>query len=594
METFKPLSLSIKELFGDVKALYKIPTYQRPYKWEDEQVDKLWQDMWEAFENGEKNYFLGSIITALPREKSSYHDVVDGQQRLTTLMILFCAFRNIYPEINKNGSDEDLDNVDITVLENSIFYNSKSERLKLFTHEQHRSDFESLIIHNKENIDNKKKPYKKDIKNDEEPKFKFINTYLIFKEKIKAISEEEAGEFLNYIFNQVILIRIDCSTREFAIKLFQVLNDRGMDLTSADLIKSYLLEKILKKYAGEENSDRELRDEKEKQFMADWRYCEQTIKDLEGTSLNDMFIIYEYMLLAANPKLSLVDELQEKFKEEDANDIIAKFKKFIDLYKNEIYNREDKLLYSFWYIRWNMYWRSILLTALMEEYSEYKRLQIALRRFYYLYWIAGKTLTQIKQTSFNLIKWIKEGESIGTIEDNLNKKLEEDRIIQLALNNLKEDIYQEHWCKPLLILLEYNNSDSSTPSFIELNQHLHVEHILPKEYAKYKEWNHIKPITAKQWMNTAGNITLLSGSKNIEASNNPFEIKMSVYRGKGKYDDKDTKITAFKITQNIISDYERGTFDKIWNEEAIIKRWNWFCDEVGQILDFDTSEIKVL
>ena len=50
--------------------------------------------------------------------------------------------------------------------------------------------------------------------------------------------------------------------REFAIKLFQVLNDRGMDLTSADLIKSYLLEKILKKYSGED--DVEMRDEKEK------------------------------------------------------------------------------------------------------------------------------------------------------------------------------------------------------------------------------------------------------------------------------------------------------------------------------------------
>ncbi|MCU7569072.1 hypothetical protein OKE68_09560, partial [Riemerella anatipestifer] len=158
------------------------------------------------------------------------------------------------------------------------------------------------------------------------------------------------------------------------------------------------------------------------------------------------------------------------------------------------YNKEDKLLYSFWYIRWNMYWRSILLTALMKEYPEYRRLQLALRRFYYLYWIAGKTLTQIKQTSFNLIKWVKDGSPIEEIEDNLNKKLEEDRIVQQALSNLKEDIYQEYWCKPLLILMEYNNSDNSNPSFIELNQYLHVEHILPKEYSKLPNGNILNQI----------------------------------------------------------------------------------------------------
>ena len=105
-EPFKPLSLSIGELFGNKDALYKIPQYQRPYKWEDEQVDKLWDDIYDAFENREDNYFLGSIITAKPRdnEKSAYVDVVDGQQRLTTLMILFCVIRDLFPEINKENS----------------------------------------------------------------------------------------------------------------------------------------------------------------------------------------------------------------------------------------------------------------------------------------------------------------------------------------------------------------------------------------------------------------------------------------------------------------------------------------------------------
>ena len=102
-EPFKPLSLTVGELYGNKDSLYKIPQYQRPYKWEDEHVYKLWDDIYEAWEIEEPNYFLGSIITAKPRddEKSAYVDVVDGQQRLTTLMILFCVLRDLAKQAHK-------------------------------------------------------------------------------------------------------------------------------------------------------------------------------------------------------------------------------------------------------------------------------------------------------------------------------------------------------------------------------------------------------------------------------------------------------------------------------------------------------------
>ena len=247
-EPFKPLSLSILELFGNADSLYKIPQYQRPYKWEDEQVDQLWDDVYEAFQNEEANYFLGSIITAKPRddEKSAYVDVVDGQQRLTTLMIMFCVVRDLCPDINARNIDENPFAVDIDTIHASIALHGKTNRLKLYTHRQHQSDFEELIL--KGNILEVKKPYKYQIRSDEEPKYKFINTACIFREKLKELGEDGSEEFINYLFNQVKIIRIDCKNRDFAIKLFQVLNARGMDLTAADLIKSFLLEKLYSKY----------------------------------------------------------------------------------------------------------------------------------------------------------------------------------------------------------------------------------------------------------------------------------------------------------------------------------------------------------
>lgn len=589
-EPFKPLSLTIGELYGNKDSLYKIPQYQRPYKWEDEQVYKLWDDIYEAWESDESNYFLGSIITAKPRddERSAYADVVDGQQRLTTLMILFCVLRDLYPTINQDAVEENPFAVDMDTINSSIALHGKSKRLKLNTHAAHQSDFEKLII-NGNTLENKK-PYKYQVRTDEEPKYKFINTALIFKEKLEELGEERAAEFINFLFNQVKIIRIDCKNREFAIKLFQVLNDRGMDLTAADLIKSFLIEKLYKKYDGDSDTAKQ----KENQFISDWREMEQNIKDLD-ISLNELFIIYEYFTLGQNPKKSLYEELQTIFKDKDPNEVISDIKEFAYAYKSKIWDSKNKALYSFWYIRWSMYWKAILLTAYHTNYSDIDSVILELRRFYYLYWIGGKTLSQIKQTSFNLIKWIKEKKSIEEIRKELNQKLEIDKIEELTLNGLSDTYASSSaWCKPLLLLIEYNTTDHSAPAFIELNNELHLEHIIPREYKKFKEWSHVTEDVKNKWLETFGNLTLLSGTKNIEASNNPFDVKMEVYKGKGKYEQKNEKITAFKITQSIVSDYENEKYDKKWTQKSAIDRWNWFINEVSELLDINTKSLKII
>ncbi len=585
-EAFKPKSLTIKELFTNADSKYKIPQYQRPYKWEDEQIERLWDDIYESYENGEENYFLGSIITAKPRdnENSSYLDVVDGQQRLTTLTILLCVIRDMFPNLNKTSEDENA--IRPEVINFSIADFGSLQRLKLYTHAQHRSDFENEV--QKGNTLTLTKPYKYLIRTDEEPKYKFINTACIFREKLEKLGNEGVEKLVNYLFNKVQIIRIDCSNREFAIKLFQVLNDRGMDLTAADLLKSFLLQKLY----DTNSEDPEFSKIQEESFISDWREMEQTIKTSD-INLNELFIMYEYYLLGANPKKSLFDELQKKFKGENPTNIIADLKDFALNYYKEIYEMDDKVLYSFQYIRWNMYWKSIILTAIHTDYAYYQELKILLRRFYYLYWIAGKTLSQIKQTSFNIIKWIKDKQDIEFIETELNTKLDSDKIIELVKRYLtSEQVASEPWIKPLLLLMEYNVTDDSKLSFIPLNKDVHLEHILPVKFERFKEWNHITIEESVKWLNSVGNLTLLSGAKNIEASNNPFNVKMEVYKGKGKYNAKKEKITAFLITQQIVHDYENEKFKGQWTKEAIENRWKWFFGELQELLDVDFSEEK--
>ena len=581
-DVFTPLSLTVSQVFINGDPLYKIPNYQRPYSWTDEQVDRLWDDLYTAYQNNiedkeiDANYFLGSLIVV--PQGNGFEDVVDGQQRLTTMMILFNVVKSLFPTINQNVDAIDNPNViKMGKINNCIKNTNDVSRLRLYTHESHQNDFDNYVLSNAD-FSKLTKPTKREIQN--APKFRFINTAFIFCDKLsKMRSEEDAGNFINYLFNQVKIIKISCSNRAFAIKLFQVLNDRGLDLSAADLIKSILLASLKD-------------DVKHGAFVADWQASEQLAENLD-VSLADLFTFYEYYLLGKNPKKSLVDELENQFQGKDANKIISDFKSFVSTYDKEIYDETgDKVIYSFWYLTWAAYWKTILLTALHSNYSDTEKLKISLRRFYYLNWISGRTLSAIKQTSFNVIGAIKDKKTIAEIDLIFETKLKSDKVIAGVLRNLSGNIYFESWVKPLFIMVEYNQTDTEFATWIGWDRYLQLEHIMPQTFAKKDEWNHIKPDIGSSYLHTAGNLTLLSSKKNIEAQNYSFVDKINIYQGLGKKQNKTDGITSFRICQKIVDDYNAKKYNKEWTEQAMKDRYNWFIKEIGTILNINTDSIK--
>ena len=301
-EIFKPESKTIKSIFGDTSSFYQMPDYQRPYSWEDEQVDQLWEDIVTACDNYtedntiDENYFLGSVIL-IPKGK--FNDVVDGQQRLTTLLILFCVIRDLYPTLNEDIDISDSpDAVTIDDIKDYISLRGKRDRIKLKTDINNQNDFEDQIV-------NKVKFPKKFTKKDKQNK-KYLNTAILFKRRLQELDQTSDSliRFVDYLFNRVRMITITCSSEPFAVKLFQVLNARGMDLSPSDLIKSFLYGNIIDK-------------EKIPQFMATWREIE-TLSENMGDSITELFTIYQYHLLASNPKRNLYEELSKKFKGEDS------------------------------------------------------------------------------------------------------------------------------------------------------------------------------------------------------------------------------------------------------------------------------------
>ena len=568
-DIFKPESLSIKKLFGSPESLFQIPDYQRPYSWDSEQVEQLWDDLYEAYLGQDKNqnYFLGSIIT-VPKD-NGYQDIVDGQQRLTTLMILFCVIRDYYPNINSNiDISEDSKVIKTKRLKGFICDADDRKRLKLFTHASHQNDFEKCILKEKATNKIQQRNNKDSIKN------KFMQTADIFKEKLSGIGEEETGKLLTYIGNFVKIIKITCQDMSFAIKLFQILNDRGKDLEPSDLIKSSLLSRL------PENTH--------KQFIADWEKINNIIENFDcGTSIDDMFTLYVYYNLAANPKKNNYEEVENFSKNKDSNEVINDFKNFCELYEKNISNSNNIIINSLKHLRWRYHWKAILITALKEDFPEYKELSFELRRFYYLNWIAGKTVNAIKQTSFNIIKYIKENKSFAFIKKELDKKMKEDRIFKLASYNLQSNVAKS-WIRRVLMMIEYQQTDGENKDFIPLDNKIHLEHILPKKYKSFSKWNHITEEVADKYMNSIGNLTLLRGKKNIEASNKPFKNKLKIYNGKGK----DKGITSLMITQKIARDVNEGKIQK-WDKKAMQNRWNWFLNELKDLLRFDVSEILI-
>lgn len=548
-EVFKPDNKSIKQIFGDSDAFYQMPIYQRPYAWDKERVEQLWYDILEAFKNNaedkniDKNYFLGSIVIV---KNSNAYEVVDGQQRLTTLTILFCVLRDLELEIEKKN-----------IISNSIIdIVEGKERLKLTTHLNNQAKFEESILKKIDFTISKK----------ELNQNRFLQTAFYFKDLIKKATDTESEDyiadfnsFIEYLFNKTTMIKVVCFDEGFAIKLFTVLNDRGLDLSPADIIKAYLLQN--------------LNEEKRVVFIEVWKQLESLV-GYSDESLQGIFNLYLYYEKTENPRKSLQDELKQQFKDRDPQTIILEVKKFAENYNEIISNYSDKHISMLKYLRHSIYWKAILTTAKQVEHPQYEEIKLLLVKYFYQSWIANGTTNRIKQTAFNILKKVKNKSNLEEIKDLIITNLAKYDSYTDFLSN--EYVYWTAWLKPMLLSVEYSEVDHK--DFMPITRDLQIEHILPQEWNKDDlDWkDHFTEEIANKTLSSLGNLTLLSGLKNIQASNRNFCDKHEIYKGNnGKgFDGK----TGFEITKSIIDDYE------IWNVESIQKRYEWITERIDKIL----------
>lgn len=459
----------------DDDYFYQVPDYQRPYVWDKDHLGALIDDLVGSYTNNkEDEYFCGSIVIA-ENQKDKRWDVVDGQQRLTSFIILACTILKLY----KNS----LGQKSKAFIKESIYdrHDEEKERLKFLTAQNYNNIFENTVLNHLEFEDNIKK-------SELNKKFE-ENTYLrnayyfkeLLNESVENGSISDIDDFVKWFYEHIVLTRIICFEQDSTMQIFQVLNDRGQPLSPIDILKSNLMQEI------KQDS------EKRKDFITTWDKLVEACKSVEGIDidLEDFFNMYlEYADPSASKKRA--DKgLKKVFKDskKDACEFIYSVSTFMKSY-TDLLKKQDRYIYLLRYLP-SRYWASILTTALYVKYPDFDALKKLLVSYYYQTWIAGGTITRIKQTSINIIKNVKSNKGVKTIQELILNNIDSHNTFDQYLYNLWESssVYPSKWVRPVLALANYFMVDEEKPNFIVMDAETQVEHILPQSPKRGSQWN---------------------------------------------------------------------------------------------------------
>ncbi|GHP83096.1 hypothetical protein JP0050_13740 [Helicobacter pylori] len=465
----------LHQILVDSEYFYQVPDYQRPYVWDKDHLGALIDDLVGSYTNNkEDQYFCGSIVIA-ENQKDKRWDVVDGQQRLTSFIILACTILKLYKHSLGQKSK--------AFIKESIYdrHDEEKERLKLLTAQNYNNIFENTVLNHLEFEDNIKK-------SELDKKFE-ENTYLrnayyfkeLLNESVENGSISDIDDFVKWFYEHIVLTRIICFEQDSAMQIFQVLNDRGQPLSPIDILKSNLMQEI------KQDS------EKRKDFITTWDKLVEACKSIEGIDidLEDFFNMYlEYADPSASKKRA--DKgLKKVFKDskKDACEFIYGVSAFMKSY-TDLLKKQDRYIYLLRYLP-SRYWASILTTALYVKYPDFDALKKLLVSYYYQNWIAGGTITHIKQTSINIIKNVKSNKGIKTIQELILNNIDSHNTFNQYYYNLwdSSSVYPSKWVCPILALANYFMVDEEKPNFIVMDAETQVEHVLPQSPKKGSQWN---------------------------------------------------------------------------------------------------------
>lgn len=516
---------TIKEIFSKKGADYLIPDYQRPYAWGEVECETLWDDIFSfAFPDNDYSkfdqddeYFLGPIVTF--RNKDKKLEIIDGQQRLTTLLLLLRAFYAKLGNMKDSNSVRTRNSIANCIWKTDEFENPNKEQLKIDSEVASDDDKDEFLNILKAGII------------EDKMKSQYALNYRFFQKKLNDFLNEFPSYFAylpTRLLNNCILLPIEAESQNTALRIFSTLNDRGKPLSDTDIFKSQFY--------------RFFTDKGQKQdFIKRWKKLEELSDDIfssnSGSSMDELFTRYMYYARAINGNKQTTTAGLRKFYETNNyallrdGETLKELELLADFWAKVVYQDDDyfservlKRLFVLHYAPNSMWTYLVSVYFLKNKDSQNKLDEEAFYQFLNKI-IAFIWAYALERPGVNQLRGPAYEEMINIVNNKpvtfQNYRFEDDSI----KNNLETFVFtnQRPITKSYLAWWAFTNPKQQIfPNNIKLD----IEHI----YAKKREETE-NSLKDHKNLESLGNKALLEKSINIRAADYKFTDKKRYYVG---------------------------------------------------------------
>jgi uncharacterized protein with ParB-like and HNH nuclease domain len=516
---------TIFDLLSDKKADFLIPDYQRPYAWTEEQCQTLWDDIflfsfpennYEAFDDNEE-YFLGSIVTF--KNDKGKSEVIDGQQRLTTLMLMLRAFYDKFANMQDKNSVLTRDRIEKCIWKTDTFGTADKSTLKINSEVATDNDKEEFLEILRTGIVKKTS------------KSQYVLNYQFFQKKIDEFLHAFPS-FFPYlparILGHCILLPIEAESQDTALRIFSTLNDRGLPLSDADIFKAQFY-----KYYGSQGNKQE--------FIVEWKRLEEVtnavFKPIAGTPMDELFTRYMYFLRAKEGNKSSSTEALRKFYERNKyhhlkhSHTIDELKALAYFWGSVCEQNKDRfsidILKKLFILNYapNGMWQHITSVYFLQHRSEdglledgkFSRFLDRITAFIFAYAITNPGVNALRTPVYDEMVNIVNGGELTFSRYRFNRTQARNSFENYVFTN------QRNATRAIMTWYAYTFKDQQ---LLRLDEIFHLEHIYSRKRQEMEGG-----LKDESSLDSLGNKVLLESSINIKASDYRFEDKRRFYAG---------------------------------------------------------------
>lgn len=510
---------------------FRIPDYQRPYAWETEQATQLLADVEESLErSGQEPYFLGSVV--LVKTKGDAHaDVIDGQQRLTTLTILLALLRDLTDDTELRN---DLDKL-ITEPGSKVRRLAPRPRLTLRLRD---AAFFQQYVQTPGGTEALRALKEATLPTDAQ---KAITRNATALHAILATwPEERRLDLVQMLGERTFLVIVSTPDLDSAHRIFSVMNSRGLDLSPTDIFKSHIIG-ALGDAAAEECARK-------------WEDAEEA---LGRDGFADLFLHLRMIFAMKRAERELLKEFPEQVlgrylpgkAEAFVDDVVVPYADAYVQIRDARYTAPagaDRV--NAWFKRLqqidNNDWQPAALWALRNHGDDATWLDSffrALERLAASMFIRRVYTTPRVTRYADLLRELSAGQDLDAASLILSETEKND-----TLSRLDQDVYLVTRTRKY-VLLRLDEMLASTPGVTYDHPLITVEHVLPQTPAAGSDWlRHFSDQQRAQWTHRLGNLVLLTRTKNSYAQNYDFIQK------KAKYFTGRHGVSTFALTSQVL------------------------------------------